>query len=81
MNDSRRKLILACAAGITLAITLWFVWYRPCGRLSGFESYAWGGSARACEQAGCRVIKGREVKPLPQAFDTGGYRIWCIPNM
>jgi hypothetical protein len=81
MKTLHRRLIIGAAAVFALGLTAWYYTFWSCGHLSGFESDAWGGNAKACMMAGCRVRIVNQVKTLPNTFDTSGYNFRCVPGL
>jgi len=61
---------------------VFFVWSYlslKCSHSWGFQSYGWGGNSGKCINAGCNIVKIKEVDN-PKLIDEEGYYYVCIPN-
>lgn len=68
-------LILLIGSGLLF----WIYSKSRCGQFFGVHSYAWGGGSEKCSNAGCSILKVKEVDN-PKLVDDDGFYYICFPK-
>jgi len=77
MNKKIILFLLVTIVGIIFFV--WFYFSLKCSHFLGFQYYGGGGNSGKCVNAGCSIVKIKEVNN-PKLIDDEGYFYMCIPN-
>ncbi|MBU3925509.1 hypothetical protein KKB43_00435 [Patescibacteria group bacterium] len=76
--EKKKIIILALILLIGSGLFIWIYSNSRCGQFFGIHSYAWGGGSQKCSNAGCNILKVKEVDN-PKLVDDERFYYLCLP--